>query len=214
MDFSPYLVPLKEPDGAKWGQILFLARSSPFLQWRDLFASFEQWQSQILEKFSFRPHLASPRESNGGQMGPIPIFCPIFTISQWRDLFASLEQWQNQIFKKIGFKSPFGPTKGAKWGQMGPNGAKWGQILFFAQSSPFSQWRDLFASFEQWQSQILEKLDLSPLLASLKDPLLASLKEPIGAKSYFLPNLHHFIERGPFCKFRTMAKSNLGKIGF
>ena len=42
---------------------------------------------------------------------------------------------------------------------------------------------DLFASYEQWQSQTFKKLDSSPHLAPLKGPN--------EAKSEFLPNLHH-----------------------
>ena len=139
------LVPIWPPQGgrmgAKWGQILFFARSSPFSHWRDLFASYEQWQSQIFEKLDFSPHLAPLKE---------------------------------------------------------PNGAKWGQNLFFAWSWPFSQWRDIFASYEQWQSQIFKKLDFSPHLAPLK--------EQNEAKSYFLPNLHHFHSDGTFLQVMNNGK--------
>ena len=42
---------------------------------------------------------------------------------------------------------------------------------------------NLFASYEQWQSQTFKKLDFSPHLVHLKGPN--------EAKSEFSPNLHH-----------------------
>ena len=58
-------------------------------------------------------------------------------------LEASYSWIWSQIWKKSSLRPLFAPLKV-------PNGAKWGQILFFAQSLPYSQGRDLFGSFEQW----------------------------------------------------------------
>ena len=103
--------------GTKWGQILFFARSSPFSQWRDLFAVINNGKVKFLKKKDFSPHLAPLKVPNGAKWGQILFFAQSSPFSQWRNLFASYEQWQSQTFKKLDFSPHLVHL-------MGPNEAK------------------------------------------------------------------------------------------
>ena len=120
--------------------------------WGKLFMDLKSNLEKVISKTPF----LTPEGAKWGQSGPNPIFCPIFTIFTVKGPFWKLWTMVKSNFRKNGFFPHLAP-------QWGSRGAKWDQILFFAWSSPFSQWRDHLTSYEQWISQIeFETLAFSP----------------------------------------------------
>ena len=127
------------------------------------------------------------------QLGPIgakSYFLPDHCHIRREGTFLEVLNSGEVRFSKIWLLDPIWPP--LQW----PGGANWGQILFFAQSSPYSQGRDLFESFEQWWSQIFEILTFGPHLAP---PSVARWGQ-LGPNPIFCPIIAIFAGKGRFWK--------------
>ena len=92
-----------------------------------------------------------PFSSQVGPIGAKSYFLPNHCHIHREGTFLEVLNSGEVRFSKFWLLDPIWPP--LQW----PGGANWGQILFFAQSSPYSQGRDLFESFEQWWSQIFQR---------------------------------------------------------
>ena len=136
--------PFCPPKGTKWGQLgpnpFFLPNHCHIHREGTFLEVLNSGKVRFL-KIWFLDPIWPPKGVQWGPNGAKSYFLPDLHHFYSEETFLQVTNNGKVKFWKILILVPIWPFQG------GPMGSKWGQILFFAQSSPFSQWRDLFANF-------------------------------------------------------------------